>query len=170
MREKVFLAGFTPWICNRKESWNLILCQCSRYFITKSISEQIDRALLSGNPIATPSNSPVEKTADGSVIKTPQAMAKAALTEQLSSADFQKSLAQSIVDKAQALDLGNLNNIDLSNIATAFAGALSEIIASNTSVIDEAINNSDALLADVTHILDLELEGQSGRDLTPGHV
>ena len=138
--------------------------------VTKSIEEQIDQALLRGDPIASPSHVRTEQTADGAVIKTPRTQAKDALMEQLASEEFQKTLANAIVDKAQGLGLENLNATDLSGVSSALAAELTDIITSNTSVIDDAISNSDALLADVTHILALELEGQSGRDLTPGHV
>lgn len=138
--------------------------------VTKSLEEQIDKALLGDNPILNKSISPTQNTADGTVIKTPAALAKRALTEQLQSEDFQLSLAKSIEDKAQDLGLGNLSAADLKQVAISFAKGLSDVLSKDGSVIDRAIENSDSLLADVTQILQLELEGQTGRDLTPDNV
>lgn len=138
--------------------------------VTKSLSDQIDQALLGDNPITAPSNSPIEKTADGSVIKTPEAQAKAALLAQIESEQFQSDLAQAIVANADALGLSNLSSVDLKNVANTLALDVADTIANDPGVIDDAIHNSDALLSDVTYILTLELEGQTGRGSLPSNV
>jgi hypothetical protein len=138
--------------------------------VTKSIADQIDKALLGNDPVANPSNSPTINTADGTVIKTPENQAKEALLGQIQSAEFKANLAQSFIDNAGALGLGEFNPQDLKNIATVLAQDISGTITGDTSIIDDAINNSNALLADVANILNLELEGQSGRSTLPNNV
>jgi hypothetical protein len=138
--------------------------------VTKSLSDQIDQALLGDNPIAAPSTSKIEKTADGSVIKTPEAQAKAALLAQIESEQFQLDLAQAIVTNGNALGLNNLSSEDLKNAANALALDVSNTIANDPSMIDDAIHNSDALLSDITNILTLELEGQTERGSLPSNV
>jgi hypothetical protein len=138
--------------------------------VTKSISDQIDKSLLGDNPTGNPNASPLVKTADGTVIKTPETQAKEAVLEQLQSKEFQDNLTQSIIDNADALGLGDLSPEDLKSVATALALEVSNGIASDPTIIDDAINNTDALQSDVTNILTLELEGQSGRNAPPNNV
>jgi hypothetical protein len=138
--------------------------------VTKSITDQIDQALLRDDPVANLSISPLVQTADGVVIKTPQAQTKEALLGQIQSAEFKADLAQSIIENADALGLGQFTTQELKNIATVLAQYVSDTMTSDTTIIDEAINNSDALLSDVSNILNLELEGQSGRSTLPHNV
>jgi hypothetical protein len=138
--------------------------------VTKSISDQIDQALLGDEPVATPGISPIEKTADGTVIKTPETQAKEALLAQIGSEQFQADLAKSLIDNAASLGLGDLSPEDLKSVATTLAKDVSGSITSDPTIIDDAINNSDALLNDVANILTLELDGQTGRSSLPNNV
>jgi hypothetical protein len=138
--------------------------------VTQAISKQIDEALLGDSPIANPGSEAALKTADGLVIKAASQQAKEALVAQLNSEQFQQQLAQAITDQAQSLGLGNLNIGELKTVASAFAALTTQTIAQDPRVIDEAINHSEALLSDVTQILELELEGQSGRGDIAHHV
>jgi len=138
--------------------------------VTKSITDQIDQALLRDDPVTNLSTSGILATADGTVIKTPEAQTKEALLGQIQSAEFKAALAQSIIENADALGLGQFSTQDLNNIATVFAQDASDTITGDTTIIDDAIKNSGALLNDVNTILSLELEGQSGRNTLPHNV
>ena len=138
--------------------------------VTKSITQQIDKALLGNNPIASPSNSTTLQTADGSVIKTPEAQAKEALMEQIQSQQFQSNLAQSIINCSGLLGLSSLSPDELKNVADSIASGVSNAVASDPSIIGGAINNADDLIKDVMGILQLEDQSQKLLSALPNHV
>ena len=138
--------------------------------VTQAISKQIDDALLADSPIANPSSASLLNTADGTVIKTAQQQAKEALVAQLDSQQFRQELAQTIIDHAQTLGIDNLPSADLNGVAIAFAALTSESLIGDSTLIDEAISDSETLLADVTYIVELALQGQANRGDLPRHV
>ncbi len=138
--------------------------------VTKSIANQIDNALLGDNPIQSPTNAPTLKTADGTVIKTPEEQTKEAVIDQLSSDEFEASLEQSIIDNAQDFGLGDLSPEELKSVAKAVATATIQSIIDSPEMIDEAINDSNALLNDVSQIIELEVVGQFAKEKLPNNV
>jgi len=155
--------------------------------VTGSIQDLIDKNLLAGSPIANPSKGPTENTRDGIVVKTDEQQAQdlqaassaqsqdidpqhQAVLAQLESPDFQNQLTQQIESNAQALGLGDLSPSDLQSVAQALAAVVIDDVASNPDIINDAIDNSSTLQSDVTNIVQLELEGQTGRSNTPANV
>jgi hypothetical protein len=138
--------------------------------VVQAITKQIDQTLLSDSPLGTPSEAPLVETRDGTVIKTASEQIKQSLIEQLVSEEFQQQLAAAISENSGALGLSDLNEADLKPATLAFAQVSADTIAQQSQFIDEAISDSDALLADVKHILSVELEGSFNRAQTASNV
>ena len=138
--------------------------------VLQSISGTIDKNILAGIPLGQGHHSKTLDTNDGTVVKTPEQETQDAIVDQLESEDFHTQLTQSIIDNAQSLGLGDLSPSDLQSLASSLATVTADTIADDPQVISDAINNSSALQSDITTILQLELEGQSGRSNTPSNV
>jgi hypothetical protein len=138
--------------------------------VVQAITKQIDQTLLGDNPIGTPSSASVVQTRDGTVIETPNEQIKQSLIEQLASEEFQQQLATAISENSSALGLINISEADLQPAALAFTQVATDTISQQSQFIDDAISESDTLLADVKYILGVELEGHFNRAQTPINV
>jgi hypothetical protein len=135
-----------------------------------SVSSSIDQHLLAGNPIGKSHHHKTVDTNDGSVIETPEQQAADAIQAQLQSTDFQNQLAQTITNNAQSLGIGNLSTSDLQGVSQSVASLTAGALANNNQFIQDAVNNTSALQSDVSNILQLEVDGQTGRSNTPSNV
>ena len=138
--------------------------------VVQAITKQIDQTLLGDSPLGASSSAPLVQTRDGTVIKTPNEQIKQSLIEQLVSEDFQQQLATAISEKSSALGLSHLSEADLQPAVLAFAQVSTDTISQQSQFIDDAITESDTLLADVKYLLGVELEGHSNRAQTPSNV
>jgi len=135
-----------------------------------SISAAIDKNILAGIPLGQGHHSKTLDTNDGTVVETPEQEAQDAIEAELQSTDFQNQLAQTIVNNAQDLGLGDLSPSDLQSVAQSLATVTADTISNDPQVISDAISNTSALQDDITNILQLELDGQTGRSNTPNNV
>jgi len=135
-----------------------------------SISAAIDKNILAGIPLGQDHHSKTLETNDGTVVETPEQQAQDIIEQELQSTDFQNQLAQTIINNAQDLGLGDLSPSDLQSVAQSLAAVTADTISNDPQVISDAINNTSALQSDITNILQLELDGQTGRSNTPNNV
>jgi hypothetical protein len=138
--------------------------------VIQSVSSNIDQHILNGSPLGKAHHHKTLDTNDGTVVKSDDQETQDAIQEQLESADFQNQLAQSIEDNAQSLGLGNLSPADLKNVAQSVASLTATTLANDPQFLQDAVDNTNALQSDVSNILQLEIDGQSGRSNTPNNV